>query len=62
MIGINDLLRGSSVEETFDRYLQILNGLDKTGAKIYIQATLECSREQCGGTLSVIHINRNVKT
>lgn len=62
MIGINDLLRGSSVEQTFDRYVLILNALEKTGAKVFVQATLECAREQCGATVdSVRGLNQRLK-
>ena len=54
MIGINDLLRGASVDETFDRYLTILNALQNADIKVYIQATVECARSQCGVTVDKV--------
>ena len=54
MIGINDLLRGALVEETFERYLAILNALQNSGIKVYIQATIECARAQCGVTVDKV--------
>ena len=62
MIGINDLLRGASVEETFNRYILILNALEKSGAKVFVEATLECAREQCGATVDAVRaLNQRLK-
>jgi len=62
MIGINDLLRGASVDEIFNRYILILNALEKSGAKIFVEATLECAREQCGATVDAVRaLNQRLK-
>ena len=51
MIGINDLLRGVSVEQTFKQYTLIVDALQKNKITVLMQATLECSRPQCGSTV-----------
>ena len=51
MIGINDLLRGVSVEQTFKQYTLIVDTLQKNKITVVMQATLECSRPQCGSTV-----------
>ncbi len=62
MIGINDLLRGASVGEIFDRYLMILDALQKAGIKVYLQATVECARAQCGDTVDKVRaLNEKLK-
>lgn len=62
MIGINDLLRGASVEETFERYITILDALQKAGIKVYIQATIECMRAKCGATVDKVRaLNQKLK-
>lgn len=54
MIGINDLLRGASVEETYDRYVLIVDALMKNGIDVLIQATLECARLRCGSAVDKV--------
>jgi lysophospholipase L1-like esterase len=62
MIGINDLLRGSSFEQTFQTYSTIINRLQGSGAKIYVQSTLECARNYCGETTDAVkELNAKVK-
>lgn len=62
MIGINDLLRGASVDETYGRYLTILDALQNAGIKVYIQATVECVRSQCGMTVDKVRaLNEKLK-
>ncbi len=62
MIGINDLLRGASVEETFDRYRIIVDTLQKAGIKVYMQATIECARAQCGAIVDQVRsLNEKLK-
>jgi lysophospholipase L1-like esterase len=48
MIGINDLLRRATVEQTFKQYTLIVDELQKNKITVVMQATLECSRPQCG--------------
>ena len=54
MIGINDLLRGASVEQTFKQYTLIVDELQKNKITVVMQATLVCSRAQCGNTVEVV--------
>ncbi|MFZ4709147.1 MAG: GDSL-type esterase/lipase family protein, partial [Zwartia sp.] len=51
MIGINDLLRRATVEQTFKQYTLIVDELQKNKINVVMQATLECSRPQCGNTV-----------
>ncbi|PHY08117.1 MAG: hypothetical protein CK528_01905 [Alcaligenaceae bacterium] len=54
MIGINDLLRGVSVEQTFKQYTLIVDELQKNKITVVMQATIECSRPQCGTTVEAV--------
>ena len=54
MIGINDLLRGVSVEQTFKQYILIVDALQKNKITVVMQATIECSRPQCGTTVEAV--------
>jgi len=51
MIGINDLLRRATIEQTFKQYTLIVDALQKNKITVVMQATLECSRPQCGSTV-----------
>ncbi len=62
MIGINDLLRGGSVNQTFDNYMLIVRQLQKNNMAVYMQATLDCSRDRCGNiVLSVRELNQKLR-
>ena len=62
MIGINDLLRGASVEQTFKTYASLVTQLRASGAQLYLQSTLECARAECGKTVeSVQELNRKLR-
>jgi lysophospholipase L1-like esterase len=62
MIGINDLLRGASVEQTFKQYTLIVDELQKNKITVVMQATLECSRPQCGSAVdSVRSLNQKLQ-
>lgn len=54
MIGINDLLRGATVADTVEHYRTILDALQKAVIKVYIQATIECARSQCGAVVEKV--------
>jgi hypothetical protein len=54
MIGINDLLRGATVEQTFKQYTSIVDELQKNKITVVMQATVECSRPQCGSTVEAV--------
>ena len=54
MIGINDLLRRATVEQTFTQYALIIEELQKNKITVVMQATLECSRPQCGNTVDTV--------
>jgi len=54
MIGINDLLRRASVEQTFQQYALIVDALQKNKITVVMQATLECSRPRCGSTVDAV--------
>ena len=40
MIGVNDIMRGASVDEIFTNYLQIIKVFQEKNIKVYIQSTL----------------------
>ena len=40
MIGVNDIMRGASVDEIFANYLQIIKVFQEKNIKVYIQSTL----------------------
>jgi hypothetical protein len=62
MIGINDLLRRATVEQTFKQYTLIVDELQKNKITVVMQATLECSRPQCGGAIeSVRSLNQKLQ-
>lgn len=62
MIGINDFNWERSVDDVFFDYIKIVNGLTEKGIKVYIQATLECSKWVCGNKLlSVRELNAKLK-
>ncbi len=62
MIGINDLLRRATVEQTFKQYILIVDELQKNKITVVMQATLECSRPQCGGAIeSVRSLNQKLQ-
>ena len=54
MIGINDLLRHATVEQTFKQYTLIVDELQKNKITVVMQATLECSRPQCGNAVEAV--------
>jgi lysophospholipase L1-like esterase len=54
MIGINDLLRRATVEQTFKQYTLIVDALQKNKITVVMQATLECSRPQCGSAVEAV--------
>jgi lysophospholipase L1-like esterase len=62
MIGINDLLRRATVEQTFKQYTLIVDELQKNKITVVMQATLECSRPQCGSAVeSVRSLNQKLQ-
>ena len=54
MIGINDLLKRATVEQTFKQYTLIVDELQKNKITVVMQATLECSRPQCGSAVEAV--------
>ena len=54
MIGINDLLRRATVDQTFKQYTLIVDELQKNKITVVMQATLECSRPQCGNVIEAV--------
>ena len=54
MIGINDLMRQGSVRQTFDNIMLIVKQLQQNNIAVYIQATLECSRDRCGSIVQSV--------
>jgi lysophospholipase L1-like esterase len=62
MIGINDLLRRATIEQTFKQYTLIVDELQKNKITVVMQATLECSRPQCGSAVeSVRSLNQKLQ-
>ena len=62
MIGINDLLRRATVEQTFKQYTLIVDALQKNKITVVMQATLECSRSQCGSVIEAVKsLNQNLQ-
>jgi len=45
MLGINDLSRGRDVEAVFADYRKIIERLEQSGARVYVQSTLFCRGE-----------------
>jgi len=48
MVGINDVVRGTSPGSAFQNYREIVKRLQQAGVTVIIQSTLECSKERCG--------------
>lgn len=63
MIGINDLNWGRSVDEVFEDYKKIEGSLTNRKIEVFVQSTLECSRNTCNATLGKIReLNRKLET
>ena len=48
MIGVNDIMRGASVDEIFANYLQIIKVFQEKNIKVYIQSTLYIGERRAG--------------
>ena len=48
MIGVNDIMRGASVDEIFANYLQIIKVFQERNIKVYIQSTLYIGERRAG--------------
>ena len=48
MIGVNDIMRGASVDEIFVNYLQIIKVFQEKNIKVYIQSTLYIGERRAG--------------
>jgi lysophospholipase L1-like esterase len=46
--GINDLLEGISVDETYRNYVAIVEALRKRKIAVVVQSTVECAKSLCG--------------
>lgn len=51
MAGFNDFALNQSVGAAFENYRKIIDQLTERGIDVYIQSTLECSKEVCNGIL-----------
>ena len=54
MVGVNDLARGLTVEETFADYIAVVDALAVADVDVVIQSTVECRRAVCGNVLDAI--------
>jgi lysophospholipase L1-like esterase len=54
MAGFNDFALNQSVATAFGNYRKIVDQLTERGTYVYIQSTLECSRDVCGRILDDI--------
>lgn len=62
MAGINDLYAGKTTEEILANCAAIVAQLQDNGVEVYIQSTIECSRDKCGPTLDGIRqLNAGLK-
>ena len=48
MIGVNDIMRGASVDEIFANYLKIIKVFQEKNIKVYIQSTLYIGERRAG--------------
>jgi lysophospholipase L1-like esterase len=46
--GINDLLEGIGVDETYRNYVAIVEALRKSKIAVVVQSTVECAKSSCG--------------
>ncbi|MEX5997143.1 hypothetical protein [Providencia hangzhouensis] len=40
MLGVNDIMTGKTVEDTYNNYIEIIKTLKSKGFDIYVQSTL----------------------
>ena len=63
MFGINDFFILQTVDATFANYRLVVEGLSEQNVQVFIQSTLECSRETCGEILDNIRaLNGDLRT
>lgn len=48
MIGVNDIMRGSSVDDVYANYLEIIKVFQERNIKVYIQSTLYIGERRAG--------------
>ena len=48
LVGLNDFANGVSVDQAFSTYVKIIERLQKNNIEVYVQSTVECSRQRCG--------------
>lgn len=62
MIGINDIYNWQTIDTIFNNYIDIVRQLKSKGTDVYIQSTLECSKNKCGDKLEKVReLNKKLK-
>ena len=63
MAGINDLYRATSPDEVFSSFKRVVSTFTKSGIKVYLQGTLQCSVKICGKSKieKISEINSNLR-
>ena len=62
MVGINDFSRGTSVSSVFENYEKIVNELQSSGFKVYIQSTILGGSRVSELNDSINELNKKLKT